>query len=76
MLWSRGDIDAIAHEVAVALLDDVAQVDADAVLDPLLRRQAGVSLGHAELNFDGATHGVDYAAEFDDRVVAGALMRP
>ena len=34
------DIHPVAHEVAVALLDDVAQVDADAELDALVRRQA------------------------------------
>ena len=28
-LQPRGDIDAVAHEVAVALLDDVAQMNAD-----------------------------------------------
>ena len=32
-LEPRGDIDAVAHEVAVALLDNVAEVDADAKLD-------------------------------------------
>ena len=29
-LQPRGDIDAVAHQVAVALLDDVAEMDADA----------------------------------------------
>jgi len=32
-LEPRGDIDAVAHEVAVGFLDNVAQVDADAKLD-------------------------------------------
>ena len=31
-----GDIDAVAHEVAVGLLDDVAQMDADAELYAVL----------------------------------------
>jgi hypothetical protein len=35
---ARGDIDAVAHQIAVALLDDVAQMDADAELDAPLRR--------------------------------------
>ena len=69
----RGDIDAVAHEVAVALLDDVANVNADAVFYPLLGRQAHVALGHAELDFDCAAHGVDHAAELDEDPVAGAL---
>jgi hypothetical protein len=35
-LQARGDIDAVAHEVAVAFLDDVAQMDANAKLDALV----------------------------------------
>ena len=70
---SRGDIDAIAHQVAVALLDHVAQMNADAELDAALGRQAGVALDHAVLHLDGAAHGVDHAAELDEDAVAGAL---
>jgi hypothetical protein len=55
------------------LLDDVADVDANPVLDALLRWQAGVALGHAELDFDCAAHGVDHATELDEDAVAGAL---
>ena len=69
----RGDIDAVAHQIAVALLDDVAEVNADAELDAPLGRQAGVALDHAVLHLDRAAHGVDDAAELDDRAVAGAL---
>ena len=32
-LQPRGDVDAVAHQVAVALLDDVAHVNADAEVD-------------------------------------------
>ena len=32
-LKPRGDIDAVAHEVAVALLDDVAHMNPDAEVD-------------------------------------------
>ena len=62
---SRGDIDAVAHQVAVALLDHVAEMDADPELDAPLRREAGVALDHAVLHLDGAAHGVDHAAELD-----------
>jgi hypothetical protein len=34
---------------------------------------ADVALDHAVLDFDGAAHGVDDAAELDERAVAGAL---
>ena len=40
---SRGDVDAVAHQIAVALLDDVAQMNADPEFDAALRRQAGVA---------------------------------
>ena len=69
----RGDIDAVAHQIAVALLDHVAEMDADAKLDAALGRNAGVPLDHAVLHLDGAAHGVDHAAELDDGAVAGAL---
>jgi hypothetical protein len=36
-LQSRRDIDAVAHQIAVAFLDDVAQMNADAKLDAALR---------------------------------------
>ena len=70
---SRGDIDAVAHQVAVALLDNVAQMDADAELDAALGRKAGVALDHAVLHLDGAAHGVDNASELDEDAVARPL---
>src|SRR4029077_8617973 len=70
---ARGDIDAIAHQIAVRLLDDVAKVNADAELDAALGRQAGVAFDHAGLHFDRAADGVDHAAKLDEAAVAGAL---
>jgi hypothetical protein len=75
-LQSRGDIDAVAHEITVALLDDVANVDADAELDPPFGRQASVALDHPALDFNCAAHRIDGAAELDNRAVAGALDEP
>ena len=72
-LQPRGDIDAVAHQIAVALLDHVAEMDADAKLDAALGRQAGIALDHAVLHLDGAAHRVDHAAELDESSVAGAL---
>ena len=66
-LEPRGDVDAVAHQIAVALLDHVAQMNADAELDAPVLRHAGVALDHAVLHFDRAAHGVDHAAELDDR---------
>jgi hypothetical protein len=48
-------------------------MNADAKLDALLWRQAGVALDHASLHLEGATDRVDRAPEHDDRAVAGAL---
>ena len=68
-----GNIDAIAHQVAVALLDHIAQVDANAELDTTLRRQASVAFDHAVLHLDGAAHGVNHAAELNEDAISGAL---
>ena len=70
---SCGDVDAVAHQVAVALLDNIAKMNADAELDAALGRKASVALDHAVLHLDGAANGVDHAAKLDDAAVAGAL---
>ena len=70
---TRGDIDAVAHEIAVALLDHVAKMDADAKFDALVGRDPSVALDHRPLDFNGAVHCVDHAAKLDDAAVAGAL---
>ena len=72
-LETRGYVDAVAHQIAVALLNDIAQVDANAKFDATLRRQPGVALDEAILHFDRAAHGVDHATEFDETPVAGPL---
>jgi hypothetical protein len=69
----RAAIDAIAHQIAVALLDDIAEVNADPKLNSALGRHAGVAFDHRVLNFDGAAHRVDDAAELDESAVASAL---
>ena len=75
-LQPRGDIDAVAHQVAVALLDHVAEMDADPKFDALVGRDPSVALDHRPLDFNGAVHRVDDAAELDDAAVAGALDDP
>jgi hypothetical protein len=69
----RGNIDAIAHQVAVTLLNHVAEVDADAELDAALRGQASVALDHAVLQLDGAAHGVHDASELCEDPVTRPL---
>ena len=48
------------------LLDDVAEMDADAELDATLQPARRVAFDHAVLHFDRAAHGVDHAAELCD----------
>jgi hypothetical protein len=73
---ARGDIDAVAHQVAVALLDHVAEMDADPKFDALVRRDLSVALDHRPLDFNGAVHCIDDAPELDNCAVAGALDHP
>ena len=70
---TRRDVDAVAHQIAVRLLDHVAQVNPDAELDALVGGQAGVAPGHRTLHIDCAPYCVDHAAELHDTAIAGAL---
>jgi hypothetical protein len=72
-LEPSGDVDSIAHQVPVAFLDNVAEMDADAKFDALVGRDLGVALDHRPLDFNGAIHCVDDAANFDDAAIPGAL---
>ena len=72
----RSDIDAVAHQVAVAFLDHVAEMDADPKFDALVRRDPSVALDHRPLDFNGAVHCVDDTPELDNCAIAGALDDP
>jgi hypothetical protein len=72
-LQSRGNVDAIAHEVSVRLLNHITEMDADAELDTSLSRHVGVVLDHAALHFDGAADGADHVAKFGEEPIPGAL---
>ena len=74
-LHAVGDVDAVAVDV-VALDDDVAEIDADAEIEPLLGRHGGVALRLLLLHLDGAAHGVDDAGELDQQAVAHGLDQP
>jgi hypothetical protein len=70
---SRGDIDAIAHQVTVALLNNIAQMDPDTELDATLGRKTGIALDHAILQLHCAAHSVHDASELDEDAVARPL---
>src|ERR1700722_7745825 len=70
---TRGDIDAVTHQVSVALFDHVSEMNADPELNAALRRQAGVALQESVLQLDRAAYCVDHATKFDNEAVARAL---
>jgi hypothetical protein len=71
-LEARRDVDAVAEDVAV-FEDDVADVDADAVVDPPVFRLGRLARGHTVLDRDRALDGIDRAGELDEGAVAGEL---
>ena len=75
-LKACGDVDPVAHQVAVGLLDHIAEMDAHADVDALIGRKAGVARNEAALNLNRRPHRLDHAAELDNRPVAGALDEP
>ena len=66
----------MTHQIAVALLDDVAKMNADPKLDASLRQQPGIALDHTVLHLYGTVHGVHHAPELDEDAVAGLLNHP
>lgn len=48
-------------------------MDTVSKLDATFRRQAGIPLNHAVLDFDSAAHGVNDTSEFDEDTITGAL---
>src|SRR5260370_22198550 len=65
-------VHAVAEDVAT-IDDDVADIDPNAKLDPLLLRHVGVALHHATLDIKSTAHGVDRAAELSQHSVASVL---
>ena len=62
---ARGYIDSVAHQVTVALLDHIANMNANPEFNTAIFRYAGVAVDHRVLNLDGAAHGIDHAAKLD-----------
>ena len=71
-LETRGDVDAVAQQVAVAL-DHVADGDADAKAHLPARRIRHVPGTQAFLDIDRAAHGFDRAWKFREDGVAGGI---
>src|SRR5690242_20320381 len=58
----RGDVDAVAVNV-VGFDDDIAEIDANAILDPMVLRQGRVAPHQILLNHDAAADGFDGTVE-------------
>jgi hypothetical protein len=66
------NVDAVAKNIVVVDYD-IADVDTDAKFDALAFRDIYVAQGHAALDFDRATHGIDSAPELYEHAVASGL---
>ena len=69
------DIHAIAEDVPV-LNNDVALMDADAELDPIVGRNRLIAVGHTGLHLGRAAQRVHDTAELDQKPVACRLDEP
>jgi hypothetical protein len=61
-------VDPIAQQVAVVFFDEVAEVNADAKINALTGRQPRFTCSSA-LDGDGAAHGFNDTAEFNQRLL-------
>jgi hypothetical protein len=70
-LQSRRDVHPVAEDVLIG--DHIPEIDADAELDPLLRRGARVALAHSPLHLHRGPHRVHDSRELGKEAVAGVL---
>jgi hypothetical protein len=71
-LSSRAAMFTVAENVLL-VVDDVAEIDANAKLDSLVLRHAGIAFAHAALHLDRAAHRIHHARELHQRAVPGGL---
>ena len=69
---ARCHVHAVAKDVAF-LDNDIAEVDPEAELDPLIGRDGGVAIGHPPLDLNGAAHGVHNTRKLRQQAVASVL---
>jgi two-component sensor histidine kinase len=73
---ARGDIDAVAHQVAVALLDNIAEMDADAELDATYIGGEAANVATLRRITNTVLHVADsFLAEVTDEAVEAAEQR-
>ena len=66
------DVDGVAHQV-VAAFHDVAEIDADAQHELVVRSGRGIGRAHRLLDFEGGAHRLDRAHELREQAVAREL---
>src|SRR5467141_3433252 len=71
-LETRSDIDAIAINVG-CFDDDVAKIDTNPILDPMMPGQRCITPHHVLLDDDAAPHGFDRTVEDGNKTVAGGF---
>jgi len=69
---ARGNIDAIAKDIVV-VDDNITDVNADAKLNAIVLGRICILLGHAALNFDGASRCIDGTGKLDQHAIASCL---
>ncbi len=74
-LKTRSNIDSITINIAT-LNDDVAEVDANPILNPMMLGQRCVASDHVLLDDDAAPHGLDRTIESRNKTVAGGFDKP
>ena len=74
-LESRRNIDAVAIDI-VGFDDDVAEIDADPIFDPVMLGQRCVAADQVLLDHDAGAHGLDGAIEDGDEAVTRGFDEP
>ena len=74
-LKAGSDIDAIAENI-VCFNDNVAKIDANPILDPMMLRHRCIASNHVLLDDDAASHSFDGAVENRNKSVTRGFDQP
>jgi len=74
-LKTGSNINAITVNI-ISFDDNVAKIDTDPILDPMMLGQRRVASNHVLLDNNGAPHGFDWTIENGDKTVAGGFDEP
>jgi hypothetical protein len=74
-LEPRGNIYSVAKDIS-AIRDDITNIDAYAELNPSVARYLDIAHGHAALDIDRTTHGVDGTAKLSQQPISRIFDNP